>query len=90
MCSRAVKPYSESARNPIKSQKSTLAIGGSVTEIDLAMESDSLNLIMSQLTHLRTKEQLFKELIQNADDAEATSISFHFSREGLLVSNDAK
>lgn len=51
-------------------------------------EVDVVESISGQLTHLRTPEQFAKEIIQNADDAEATSLTFDFSPDRLLIHNN--
>jgi hypothetical protein len=62
----------------------------SVDDLDAGGNWDSLILgsIATNLTQLRTWDQAIKELVQNADDAEATEISFSISDTGLTVYND--
>ena len=52
-------------------------------------ESDTLENIRQALLQLRTVDQLVKELIQNADDAGASTFSLNFDEHGLLASNNA-
>ena len=47
-----------------------------------------LGSIATNLTQLRTWDQAIKELVQNADDAEATEIIFSISDTGILVYNN--
>jgi len=47
-----------------------------------------LGSIATNLTQLRTWDQATKELVQNADDAEATEITFSISDTGILVYNN--
>lgn len=47
-----------------------------------------LGSIATNLTQLRTWDQATKELVQNADDAEATEIIFSISDTGILVYNN--
>ncbi len=51
-------------------------------------DSRILGSIATNLTQLRTWDQAIKELVQNADDAEATEITFSISDAGLLVYNN--
>jgi hypothetical protein len=51
-------------------------------------DSRILGSIATNLTQLRTWDQAIKELVQNADDAKATEISFSISDSGLTVYND--
>ena len=44
--------------------------------------------IATNLTQLKTWDQATKELVQNADDAEATEIIFSISDTGILVYNN--
>jgi hypothetical protein len=47
-----------------------------------------LGSIATNLTQLRTWDQAIKELVQNADDAEATEITLSVTNTGLLVYNN--
>ena len=51
-------------------------------------DSRILGSIATNLTQLRTWDQAIKELIQNADDAQATEITFLISDAELLVHNN--
>lgn len=51
-------------------------------------DSRILGSIATNLTQLRTWDQAIKELVQNADDAKATEISFSISDTGITVFND--
>lgn len=53
-------------------------------------DSDTLGAIANNLTQLTFFDQAVKELVQNADDAEAKKISFSISGIGITVSNDGK
>ena len=51
-------------------------------------ETSILGSIATNLTQLRTWDQAVKELVQNADDAQATEVLFTITNEGITVSND--
>jgi hypothetical protein len=51
-------------------------------------DSRILGSIATNLTQLRTWDQAIKELVQNADDAEATEITLSVTNTGLLVYNN--
>ena len=53
-------------------------------------DSDTLGAIASNLTQLKFFDQAVKELVQNADDAEAKEISFSISDTGITISNNGK
>jgi hypothetical protein len=51
-------------------------------------DSRILGSIATNLTQLRTWDQAIKELVQNADDAQASEITFSISDDGLTVYNN--
>ena len=59
-------------------------------EIDSGSNWDSniLGAIAQNLTQLTTWDQAAKELVQNADDAEATVMSFSITNTGIVVTNN--
>lgn len=59
-------------------------------EIDSGSKWDSniLGAIAQNLTQLTTWDQAAKELVQNADDAEATVMSFSITDTGIVVTNN--
>lgn len=64
----------------------------SAEDLDSGGNWDSLILgsIATNLTQLKTWDQTIKELVQNADDANATEISFDVNDTGLIVTNNQR
>ncbi len=59
-------------------------------ESNSSWESDVLGSIATTLTQLTSWDQAVKELVQNADDAEATTIEFTIDDFGITVVNNKK
>ena len=59
-------------------------------ELNSSWESDVLGSIATTLTQLTSWDQAVKELVQNADDAEATAIEFLIDDFGITIVNNKK